>query len=59
MMIVLPNRKGSLEAVEQKMQTMKLKRLVGMLAYTRVELHIPKFKIEADFELSKALKEVH
>jgi len=59
MLVILPNKRGSLDAVEKKMQKVKLEELYRK--FTRgflVDLFIPKFKIEADFDISKALKGV-
>jgi len=58
MVVVLPNREDSLSDVEQKMKKMTLSRLLGTLKNSFVAVSIPKFKIEADFDLNKSLEKV-
>jgi len=58
MVVVLPNHEDSLSDVEQKIKKMTLSSLLGTLKNSFVAVSIPKFKIEADFELNKSLEKV-
>jgi len=59
MLFILPNKRDALDDVEKKMQTVKLSEIIERLwGNALVKLYIPKFKVEADYDLKEALMEV-
>lgn len=58
MLIILPNTKTGLSALESKLNTIDLGEISGNLYEQEVNVEIPKFKIEFDIELNDPLKKV-
>ncbi|AUX31581.1 MULTISPECIES: serpin family protein [Sorangium] len=55
MVVILPAQAGGLPKVEQRLSTGQLKGYVEALQPARVDVALPRFKMTAEFELSKAL----
>lgn len=58
MMIILPNSKTGLSALESKLHTINFGELRKNMYNEEVNVEIPKFKIEFDIELNEPLKKV-
>ncbi|WP_437639738.1 serpin family protein [Sorangium sp. So ce854] len=58
MVVLLPSQADGLPQVEQRLAAGQLKEYVGALEPARVDVALPRFKITAEFELSKALIEL-
>jgi serpin B len=58
MLIILPNSKTGLSALEGKLNTIDLGEISNSLYSQEVNVEIPKFKIEFDIELNDPLKKV-
>ncbi|KAL3858657.1 hypothetical protein ACJMK2_008920 [Sinanodonta woodiana] len=58
MLVLLPNKKDGLPALESKLSQTTLKLIQNKMSAGLVEVSLPKFKIEASFELSKALSKL-
>ena len=58
MMIILPNKKDGLYALESKLNEIKLRELSKRASISDVILKIPKFKIEFDINMKEPLKKV-
>lgn len=58
MLIVLPNEKSGLGAMEKKLASADLAKIESRLYDAEVMVALPKFTIESKVDLSKALKEV-
>lgn len=58
MLIILPNSKTGLSALEGKLNTIDLSEISNKLYSQEVNVEIPKFKIEFDIELNEPLKKV-
>ena len=58
MIIALPDEKGGLEKVEDKLTIKKLQMWLGSFDNTTVEVALPKFKLSQQFELRKVLLQV-
>lgn len=58
MLIILPNKKTGLSALESKLHTVDFGELSTKMYSQEVNVEIPKFKIEFDIELNEPLKKV-
>lgn len=58
MLIILPNKKTGLSALESKLHTIDFAELSNQMYSQEVNVEIPKFKIEFDIELNEPLKKV-
>ena len=58
MLIILPNTKTGLSALESKLHTINMAEVTKKLYSQEVNVEIPKFKIEFDIELNEPLKKV-
>jgi serpin B len=58
MLIILPNTKTGLSALEGKLNTIDLGEVSNKLYSQEVNVELPKFKIEFDIELNEPLKKV-
>ena len=58
MIIALPDEKGGLEKVEDKLTIKKLQTWLGSFDNTTVEVALPKFKLSQQFELRKVLPQL-
>jgi serpin B len=58
MLIILPNSKTGLSALEGKLNTFDLGEVCSKLYSQEVNVELPKFKIEFDIELNEPLKKV-
>lgn len=56
--IILPNERTGLSALESNLQNYDLKQIISKLSERRVNATIPKFKVEFDLELNDVLQEV-
>jgi serpin B len=56
MVLLLPRDKDGLAKVERELTPARLERCLGKLASRRVELTLPRFKVEARFNLADELK---
>lgn len=56
MLILLPGRGVGLDAVEDRLTPDNLERWLEAMRYREVEIYLPKFRFEDDFELSAALQ---
>lgn len=59
MMVILPNSKTGLPALESKLNTINLSELSQNMYSEEVNVEIPKFKIEFSIELNDPLKKVN
>ena len=59
MMIILPNQKTGLAALESKMNEINFAEISSGLYSQEVNLELPKFKIEFDINLNEPLKKVN
>lgn len=58
MLFVLPNKEDGLSALEDKLVHTDLDKLLKDLQETKVEVTIPKFKVEKTIDLNDILKSV-
>lgn len=58
MLIILPNQRNGLKALEAKLATVDVATLANQLYTAEVNVALPKFKIESKIELNDVLKEV-
>jgi len=58
MILVLPNKKSSLESVEKKMQALDLAQAFSRMPEAKVKTYVPKFKVESTLELNAPLEKV-
>jgi serine protease inhibitor len=58
MVIILPNKKTGLAALEEKLATMQLSELLQRASNTEVEVYLPKFKVETTLDLEQHLSKV-
>jgi len=58
MLVLLPKRMDRLGELEQSLDSRRLDDLCGRLAGREVQLSLPKFHMESQFELSAALKQM-
>ncbi|KAK3606707.1 hypothetical protein CHS0354_013550 [Potamilus streckersoni] len=58
MLVLLPNKNDGLPALESKLSVTTLEQLQNHMSPRLVEVSLPKFKIEASFELSEALSKL-
>ncbi|KAK3606706.1 hypothetical protein CHS0354_013549 [Potamilus streckersoni] len=58
MLVLLPNKMDGLPALESKLSMTTLKLIQNNMSSGLVEVSLPKFKIEASFELSKVLSKL-
>lgn len=58
MMIILPNKRGGLAALENKLGTINFSDMSNKMYSQEVNVEIPKFKIEFDIKLNEPLKKV-
>ena len=56
--ILLPNQRDGLLKLEQQLSGNYINELSSTMSAQRVEIHLPKFKIEFDVDLKQPLKEV-
>lgn len=56
--VVLPNSRTGLPALEAKLQNYDFKKISNALYSTKVDVKLPKFKVEFDLNLNQVLKEV-
>lgn len=59
MVIVLPNQRNGLKALEAKLASTDITTIVQNLYSTQVSVALPKFRIESTIQLNDALKEVN
>ena len=57
-LIVLPDKRDGLAALEQKLQNVDFGSLIGRMERQEVQVKIPKFKIESKFDLKEPLTKV-
>jgi serpin B len=59
MLIILPNSRTGLSALEQEIKNVDLRKISNSLKSKRkIEIHIPKFKVELDIQLNELLQKV-
>jgi serpin B len=58
MVVLLPRQVDGLDALQQKLNPANLAAWLGKLQRNKVDLTLPKFKMTAEFELSKTLSEM-
>jgi serine protease inhibitor len=58
MVIILPNKKTGLAALEEQLATMQLSELLQRASNTEVEVYLPKFKVETTLDLEQHLSKV-
>ncbi|OWF44438.1 Serpin B9 [Mizuhopecten yessoensis] len=58
MVVILPDDKDGLSALEDSLTPSKLHGLIKHMTPTAVNVTLPKFKLESEFELSKIFKEM-
>lgn len=58
MMIILPNKRGGLATLENKLGTINFSEMSNKMYSQEVNVEIPKFKIEFDIKLNEPLKKV-
>ncbi|OWF40884.1 leukocyte elastase inhibitor-like [Mizuhopecten yessoensis] len=58
MVIILPNGKNGLSALEEKLTPSKLQGLMKDTSPTKVEVFLPKFKLKSGFELSALFQQM-
>jgi serpin B len=56
MVVLLPERRDGLAALEEKLSAENVDRWIGSLGKREVKLALPKFKLTSQFQLSTALK---
>lgn len=59
MMIILPNKRNGLSDVESKLHTVDLSAISNALTLQKIDVELPKFKIEFDIKLNEPLKKVN
>lgn len=55
MVVILPNKRTGLAALEKKLATRKLSELLQQTVFTEVKVYLPKFKIETTLDLKHCL----
>ncbi|XP_002015536.2 uncharacterized protein LOC6590792 [Drosophila persimilis] len=58
MIIILPNESTGLKTLEQKLPTTSLKAITSDMSLIKVDVKIPKFRVEFEQELSSAFKKM-
>ncbi|XP_033251728.1 serine protease inhibitor 42Dd-like isoform X1 [Drosophila miranda] len=58
MIIILPNESTGLKTLEQKLPTTSLKAITSEMSLIKVDVKIPKFRVEFEQELSSAFKKM-
>jgi serine protease inhibitor len=58
MLIILPNKRDGLAELEKKLESFDLQEILSQMGREEVEVFLPKFKIEYEFDLSETLKKV-
>ena len=58
MLIILPNKRDGLAELEKKLESFDLDQILSNMGREEVEVFLPKFKIEFEFDLGDTLKEV-
>lgn len=59
LVIMLPNERTGLAALEEKLATQMLAELLKQVANTEVKVFLPKFKIETTIDLKDSLGKVY
>ncbi|XP_041449178.1 serpin B3 [Drosophila obscura] len=58
MIVILPNENTGLKNLEQKLPTTSLRAITSDMSLTKVDVKIPKFRVEFEQELSSAFKKM-